>query len=348
MLSLRSLLSQPVPRWRLALGLILLVGLLGVCGYMLLVPGISFFHALYMTVITLSMVGFHDQALEDLTNPALETPLRIFTMCLIFFGVGSVAYAFSVFFRALVEGELREMIGTRRTKRRLFFMKDHYIVCGYGRMGGIIAETLAQEGIPVVVIEVEPARRREIESLGAICLIGDATNDELLHEAAIEDARGLIAVTNSDPENLFVTLSARQINPKLNIVARALSPDAERKLLRAGANRVVLPYKLGAHQLAQAALRPNVVDFMEIAARTSKIDIELEEVTVTPGSTLADKKLQEATILSELGLIVIGIRSAGDSELQFKPSAETKIHAHDTLIVLGDPTSLDRLRSAAN
>ena len=337
-------------RWRGALALMILVALLGVLGYMIIVPGMSFLPALYQTVITVSTVGYQDTALEEirnlnLENPALRNRVMLFEIFLVIFGIGAVAYAFSVFVRSLVEGEIRDHIGLHRTKRRLFFMKNHYIICGYGRMGEIIAETMVKQKIPVVVIENNPMRRPEFQNKDLTYLTGDATKDELLEEAEIRKARGLIAVTSSDPDNLFVTLSARQLNPDLNIVSRALSPNVEKKLIRAGANRVILPYEIGAHQIAQAALRPNVVDFIEIATRTTDMDIEIEEITAASSSELAGKALKEATILRELGLIVIGIRFASDGKMHYHPSAETVIHPEDTLITLGKSGKLAELRS---
>jgi len=225
-------------------------------------------------------------------------------------------------------------------------MKNHYIVCGCGRMGEIIADALKRDNIPTVVIDTNPERRSDLADKDIPCIIGDATLDEVLHEAAIDKARGLIAVTGSDPENLFITMSARQLNPDLIIVCRALSKEVEKKMLRAGANRVILPYKLGAHQIAQAALRPNVVDFIEIASRTSNLDIALEEMQVAPASELVGKQLRDATVLRNLGLIVIGVRPAGAAgeSMLFNPSASTVIGAGDTLIALGKPDNLEQVR----
>jgi len=336
-------------RWRLALGLMVLVVAAGTLGYML-IARMGFVDALYQTVVTVTTVGYTDLALEraeDLEaagRTGIANRVKVFDIILVVFGIGAIAYSFSVFIQSLIEGELREAIGLRRAKRRVHFMKNHFIICGFGRMGAIIAESLQRDRIPAVVIERNPEKRKEIQDMGLVCLTGDATNDETLREAAIEKARGLIAVTDSDPENLFVTLSARQLNPNLNIVSRVLSPESEQKLLRAGANRVILPYKLGAHQIAQAALRPNVVDFIEIATRTSKLDIEIEEIPVNPESELAGKKLHEATILRRLGLIVIGVRSGADDQMRFNPSAETVMNGRDTLIVLGKKESLAQIR----
>ncbi len=335
-------------QWFWALTLMFLVVVAGVLGFMLLTD-LSFLHAIYATLLTVSTLGSRDIAYEELRTAPGVTPEQIdqliaFQSILIIVGIMVVAYAFSIFVRSMVEGELREVIGEHRKQRRLSFMKDHYIVCGFGRMGDIISQTLTRDRMPVVVIEQDGSREADIKAIGVTCIVGDATDDEILRKASIDKAKGLIAVTNSDPENLFVTISARQLNPNLNIVSRAVSPDAERKLLRAGANRVILPYKIGAHQLAQAALRPNVLDFIEIASRTTKLDIEIEEIHVPAGSILDSKTLSEATILRDLQLIVIGIRPDGSEQMQYHPSASTRIGAGDTLIALGKHEKLEILR----
>lgn len=326
-------------QWRFALGLIILVPVVGVLGYMILAQ-MSFLDALYQTIITISTTGFRDLADEKTHSPVT----RLFTICLLVSGITVVAFAFSILTRSLIEGELRQFIGFHRTRRRVRFMKNHFIVCGYGRMGATITAALQREKIPVLVVDKKPEWHSELDEKDIACVIGDATQDEVLHEAAIEKARGLIAVTDSDPENLFITLSARQMSPSLIIVSRALTDEAEKKLLRAGASRVILPYKLGAHQIAQAALRPNVVDFIEIATRTSNLDIEIEEMRVGATSPLAGKPLREATILRELGLIVIGIRRAEEKLMHFHPSAATVIGVGDTLIALGKSENLESVR----
>ncbi|MFW6286669.1 MAG: potassium channel family protein [Candidatus Sumerlaeota bacterium] len=348
LLILRLLRRVRQSQWFWALMLMFLTVSTGVVGFMALTD-LPFLHALYATLLTVSTLGSRDIAYDELLRQTGTTPADIdrliaFQVVLIVVGIMVVAYAFSIFVRSMVEGELREVIGEHRTQRRLFFMKNHYIVCGFGRMGAIIAQTLINDRMPVVVIEQDGSREAEIKAIGVTCIIGDATDDEILRKANIDKAQGLIAVTNSDPENLFVTISARQLNPELNIVSRAVSPDAARKLRRAGANRVILPYKIGAHQLAQAALRPNVLDFIEIASRTSKLDIEIEEIRVPTDSLLDGKTLSEATILRDLELIVIGIRPAGSDSMRYHPSASTQIGAGDTLIALGKNEKLLTLR----
>lgn len=325
--------------WQFAILLFILTGCVGVLGYMFLVP-LNFLDALYMTVNTLTTTGFDDLASRKNPSPSV----RIFTICLLLFGATLVTFAISMFLRSLIEGELRHAIGSHKSRRRMRFMKDHFIICGYGRMGEIIAEALRDDRIPLVVIDSDPTKRAELLDRDVTCIQGDATQDEMLREAGIDKARGLIAVTHSDPENLFITMSARQLNPNLMIVSRALTSEGERKMIRAGASRVILPYMLGAHQIAQAALRPNVVDFIEIATRTSTLDIEIEEFQVGNAAILVNKPLKEASLLRELGLIVIGVRSETSDKMLFNPSASTVIQPGDTLIVLGKPDSLEKVR----
>ncbi|MFP4381503.1 MAG: potassium channel family protein [Candidatus Sumerlaeia bacterium] len=322
-------------KWITSILVLVFVVVVGVFGYMTFAP-LNWLDALYQTVITLTATGYHDYAaLMGNRNP----PLIAFTIFYNVFGIVTVASVFGLLLRSLIEGRLRETIGIRRTKRKVRFMKNHYIVCGCGRMGEIIAETLQRDHIPVIVVDTDYEKKQMLAEKNITAITGDATHDAVLKEAAIDKAKGLIAVTNADPENLFITMSARQLNPNLIIVSRALTIEAEQKLLRAGASRVILPYKLGAHQLAQAALRPNVVDFIEIATRTSQLDIEIEELMVQEGSEMVGKKLREATILRELGIIIIGIRSHGNG-MQFNPRADTPIQAGDTLIALGKDEKL--------
>jgi voltage-gated potassium channel len=334
----------PTSRWRVAVALMVVVAAIGVVGFMS-IGHLSFIDALYQTVTTLTTVGYADLARDAADvhiplDPSERTRVMLFTIFLVVFGIGAVMYAFSLFVSSFVEGELRRVIGLHRTRRRMLFMKNHYIICGFGHMGEVVAGILKHDKIPFLVIERDAQRREAIEKSADMHLIADATHDSVLREARIENARGLIAITDSDPENLFITLSARQLNPRLSIVSRALSDEAEQKLLRAGANRVILPYKIGAHQLAQAAIRPNVLDFVEIATRTSKLDIEIEELEIPHTASFAGKPLREAGVLRSLGLIVIGIRRPEAKEMDFNPSADTMIRAGDILVFMGKNSSL--------
>jgi voltage-gated potassium channel len=221
-------------------------------------------------------------------------------------------------------------------------LKDHYIVCGYGRIGSYICKELAQRPLPFVVVEKDLEVTPKIEDEHCYYVSGDATDDETLHKAGIESAKCLVAAVESDAENLYITLTARQANPRLYILSRATDENAERKLLAAGANKAVAPYLIGAHRMAMALLRPTVVDFMEIATKRTNLELQLEEIKVHRVDHLASSKLRGSGIRSDLDLIVVAIKKA-TGRMIYNPSPETEIEAGDILISLGERKNLDKL-----
>jgi len=249
---------------------ILLVSILlfGTFGYMI-IQDMRFIDALYMTVITLATVGFRE--VKDLDENG-----KIFTIILILTGFGVFTYTLTVGAKILIEGEIKEVFKKRKMRKKVEHISRHYVVCGYGRMGSIIVKELKANNIPVVIIEKNKANLPEDEDI--IYIEGDATHDEVLKSAGIEKAAGLITVLPSDAENLYVVLSARELNPNLFIVARAVDKEAEPKLKRAGASKVVSPYFIGGLRIAHTVLRPTVVDFLEFATRSEHIEIQIEEI----------------------------------------------------------------------
>ncbi len=230
-------------------------------------------------------------------------------------------------------------------KKKIEHLKDHFIICGYGRMGSIIAKELLANNIPVVVIEKNkssiPDNNEEI-----IFLEGDATKDETLKSAGIEKAKGLITVLSNDAENLYVVLSARGLNPKLFIVARSTEKGAEIKLKRAGADKAVSPYLIGGLRIAHTVLRPTVVDFLEFATRSEHLEIQIEEIEVSPHSRLIGKTIGQSGIGKEIGAIIVGIKRA-DGRMKFNPTSQTIIKENDILIVLGEIDKLSLLENIA-
>ncbi|MBS1112527.1 MAG: TrkA family potassium uptake protein, partial [Nitrospirae bacterium] len=248
-----------------AAGMICLVILFGTTGYMVIEEW-GFWDSLYMTVITLTTVGYreiHDLSLQG----------QIFTVVLLIGGVGTVLYALSAGAKILLEGELQEIYGRKRVEKKLRELSGHFIVCGYGRMGKVITRELEHEKLAFVVIEKGEVLLDADQKEELIVIQGDATNDDLLKRAGIERAQCLISVLPTDAENLYVVLSARGLNPKLLIVARAGEEGSEQKLLRAGADRVVSPYHIGGLRIAHAVLKPAVVDFIEFATKSGNIDL---------------------------------------------------------------------------
>ncbi len=315
----------------LSLGLVFLVILSGTVGYSI-IEGWTLFDSLYMTVITLSTIGYQE------VRPLSYTG-RAFTIILVFVGVGAVAYGINNGIRVVFEGEIQKAFGRRRLEKRLKSIRDHFIVCGYGRMGRIICHELKAKDVPFVVVEKDPPELDADEE--TVFVFGDATKDEVLRQAGIEKAKGLISVLSTDAQNLYVVLSARELNPSLFIVARAGEEGSGQKLLRAGADRVVSPYHIGGLRIAHTVLKPAVVDFLEFATKSGNLELQMEEVPVEEGAGIAGKTIHEAGVGRELGVIVVAIKRK-DGDMKFNPVHNTRINAGDTLIAIGE---IERLKS---
>jgi len=298
----------------------------------------SYFDALWMTVITLTTVGYSE--VRPLTQAG-----RVYSMFLMLAGIGIMFYIITGLAKLIVEGEIRRALGKRKLQRTIKKLHDHYIICGYGRIGEIIARQLKERRIPFVVVENQPDLVLDLEDQGYNILVGDATKEEVLLEAGIERAKGLIAVVSSDANNVFIVLTARSLNPKIFIVARAAEPGSRQKLLRAGADRVESPYELGGRKMAQAILRPNVVTFLELATKED-VDLSMEEVPVAATSSLVGVALKDSGIRQKLNTIIVSIKRA-NGDMIFNPSPGTEINAGDTLIALGVRQSLETLEELA-
>ena len=313
--------------------------LIGTLGYYFIEKDYSLFDALYMTVITLATIGYEE------VHP-LSKWGRLFTIFLILGGVTTFLYAATATVRAVVSGEVRELLGRQRMERSLAQMEDHLIVCGYGRMGRLVCQEFSRQRLPFVIVDSNPQVLAAFELAHGIPLNGDAASDEVLKQAGVERARGLVTVMSSDADNLYTTMSARLINKKLFIVARVEDPKAEQKLRRAGANRVVSPYAIGGVRLAQAVLRPTVVDFLELATKTEHLDLQIEESRVGPSSPLAGTTLVDSRIRADLKVIVVAIKKGG-GDMVFNPAPNTVIEAGDIVVAIGDRKHLDALEKLA-
>ena len=322
------------PRRRLAsalasIGLVAVAGTIG----LMLIEGWPAFDALYMTVITISTVGYGE--IRPLTPGG-----RAFMMALILVGVGTVFYSLTSVAELLIEEQIApEKVLRRRMRQWVRKMQNHVIVCGYGRVGTQVAAELAREGVPVVVIDPEPAALRRGGEAGYVCIEGDAADDDCLREAGIERARGLVVTTSSDANNVYVTLAARSLRPDLYIVARLDADEAAPKLKRAGANRVISPYHLGGRRMASLVLRPAAVDFIDTALRSQQGTLQLEEVQVQAGARFAGATV--GAIRRQLGdeaAVLAVIKGAGD--VLANPAAPTVVAPGDVLIVLGQPADL--------
>ncbi|MBI5524545.1 MAG: potassium channel protein [Desulfarculus sp.] len=306
----------------------------GTLGYML-IEGWDFHDSLFMTVTTVTTVGYGE--VHPMTRAG-----RSFSMMLILGGVGVVLYILSMLTQVVVEGKLREVMGRRSLERKIRSLRDHYIICGYGRIGALVADMLREQSVEMVVIESDEQVTRRLGQEGIHYVLGSATEDESLLAAGIERAKGLVATVNSDADNVYIVLTAKGIRPDLLVIARATEPGSERKLKRAGADKVVSPYFIGARRIAQTVLRPSVADFVDLTFHSTDVALLMEEVQVDAGSDLVGVSLKDSGIRQKLDLIVLAVKKPNDHMI-FNPPAGTVIEKDDTLIALGSHASMQKL-----
>jgi len=333
-----------VGRLRLLFVLVLALLVAGTVGF-LQFPGWSLSDALYMTVTTLTAVGYQE------VHP-LNDAGRTLAAFLLGGGITSMGMWFALLTSALVEMDLAHAFRTRRTMKKLEDLSDHVIVCGAGRSGRQVVRELVAARVPYVALDRDPGRAEMVREIDpeALVLEADATRDETLVQAGVRRARGLVTALSADTDNLFVCLSARALAPSLTIVARALDEEATGKLVRAGADHCVSPNVTGGVRMASMLLRPQVVSFLDVVMKEEELALRLEEVAVPTGSTLAGKSLAEARIPQKTGLIVIALyhrSETGDRHLVYNPGSEERILEGDTLIALGELERIDRLREMA-
>lgn len=325
---------DPLRRMRFGLVALGLVTGLGTVGYVAL--GFDVLDALYQTVTTISTVGFREVEPLSATGKA-------FTMALILMGVGTALYTFGTLLEVLVEGHLRDLFGRRRMERDIVGMANHVIICGWGRVGRAIAQYIAPAGTPLVVIDRNPDR---IAQVPYPYVQGDATDDTVLDQAGIDRARVLVAALDTDAGNLFVTLSSRTMRPDLTIIARARTDSSESKLLRAGADRVVNPQRIGGQRMAAFAVQPHVVEFLDVVMHDGSLEFRLEEVPVSSDSPLAGHSLRDAHIRDRTGALVLAMRDSGGSFMA-NPPPEQLIEPGHILIAIGTSPQLAALVSEA-
>ncbi len=329
------------PLKRLKYSLMILVGILalGTIGYMV-IEGWGLADALYMTVITLSTIGF--QEVHD-----MDTAGRIFTIFLIVGGVGTAAYVFKTAIEIILEGEIREILGRKKVNEKIRRLKGHHIICGYGRMGKRICSEFASADSPFVVIENDPEVVADIQEKEFMVIQGDATHDDVMISAGLDEASGLISVLSSDAENLFVVLSARDMNPKLKIITRAGEEGSEKKFKRAGADLVVSPYEIGAVKIAQSIFRPHVSSFVETAtSRDGDIGFRLDAIKIAENSGYNGVEIRHSKIREELGVLIVAIKKE-EGRVITSQNPETVLKSGDRLICVGKPEQLEELARLA-
>ena len=331
--------TSPKSTFRIRYALIALVSalLFGTVGFHL-VEGWSLSDSLYVTVQTLTTVGYGDQ------TPHSETG-RLFAIVVMLTGAGGVAYAVSIIVQSVVQSELVETFGQRRRSRKMSKLRDHFIICGSGRVGSHLVRDILRSNDPFVIIEMDQQRAAEFSQRGVNVLVNDATREETLRDAGVEHARGLAACLPDDADNVYVVLTARDLNPNLRIVARAAEEQAEAKLLRAGADHVIAPTIIGGHQMAVALMKPAVKEFFD-SITANELGLAFEQVEVDAGSPLVGQELRSTRIRAELDVVIVSIRRH-NGEIIFNPAGETGIEHGDILIAIGRAESLMKLKEQA-
>ena len=324
-------------------GLVLLLVVLVVgTGWFVLVDDYTIVDALYMTVITVSTVGFREVGVLDGSD-------RIFLVFLIISGLTVLTYTLGSLGRVIVEGSIERYVGRRRMQQEIEHMTGHYIICGHGRMGEILCAELNAENVPFVVIEGDPEKAEALGERGYRVVEGDATEDDVLGRAGVTRAKSLVALVSNNVNNLYITLSAREmcrgVNDGLYVLARATDGAASEKIKRAGADRVISPYVIGGMRIVQALLRPAVYDFVDIATQGGGLELMFEEVTLKVGSQMNGVALMDSGIRQNYDIIVIAIKKP-TGRMVFNPGPKEVLEEGDVLITLGDRDQLDRMCGA--
>jgi voltage-gated potassium channel len=323
----------------IALLMVVAVIAVGTAGYMV-IEGWSAWDSFFMTVTSITTVGYRE------VHP-LSRAGQAFTVLLLLGGVGTVLYALTLGVASVVQGGFAARWESQRRERMIENLDDHFIVCGYGRMGRIIVEEFRRQRVPHVVVDRDSGLVHELIESGGLAVAADASAEEVLVRVGIARARALIAAVGTDAENVYIILSARLTRPDLYIIGRAETEDAVRKLKRAGADRVFSPYQEGAHQIAQAALRPAVMDFVQLATSAEQqLELGIEQVKLTGKSPLCGQTLAGANVRQRFGVVVVGIQRTG-GKMEFNPPPEAVMQVGDFLVVMGRPESLQQLEAMA-
>jgi voltage-gated potassium channel len=314
---------------------ILMVVLIGTVGYMVLFD-FGFMDALYQTVTTITTVGFME------VQP-LSTGGRIFTMVLILCGAGVILYGLGTIVEYAIKAQLSGVFKRRAVRKQVDRLENHYIICGYGRVGESVARHFATQDAPFVIVDNDPASLTRAEGDGYLVVEGDATNDEALEAAGIKKAKGVVAAVGSDAGNIYVTLSARVLNPWLLIVARASSEDTASKLKRAGADRVVSPYGIGGRQMAVLMLKPLVSDYLDVVTGDGALEFRVEELKLTEKCCAVGRSIKDMSVRKTTGATILAVRRGETGSFDTNPSPEAVLQSGDTIIAIGTPSEITRL-----
>jgi len=319
---------------KIALVFIVILVSVGTAGFHV-IEGWGLLESAYMTVMTLTTVGYGDFAPQSRAGMA-------FAVALVAVGVGTMLYTVGLVAQTMVEGRLVNLMGRGRMEKTIENMSNHYILCGCGRIGTLIARELAAEKVPFVVVDNRPGVIQRLQEEGFVYFQGDATHDKSLIGAGIQRAKGIVCVLPTDAQNLYVILTAKELNPRIWVLARSEEEASERRLLRAGADRVISPYTLGGNRMAMAILRPAMLDFIEITTRRQSLELRMDELAIGDRSALIGKTLEESGIRQRYGLIIVAVKK-DSGKMIFNPAAGYTIESGDKLIALGEEDNVSRL-----
>lgn len=321
---------------RISLYLFMLVSVFGITYYHV-GERMSFSDAIFMIAITLSTVGYGE------VQPLSPTG-RIVTVFIIIFGISITGYTAGTFIRMLIEGELGKRFGRKKVQKKILQLKNHYIICGYGRIGKLIAKELRKHNEKFIVIENDDSQIADLESTGIPYMLLDARDENTLIKAGIMRAKGLVTAVMSDADNVFITLTARMLRPDIYILARSSDPKNEKKLESAGATKVVSPYLIGGQRMAQLLVSPTVVDFIDIATMDDKLGLRMEEAQISPRSQYLGKTLIESNLRKDYGVIIVLIKKI-NGEMKFNPNPNEVLEENDVLVMLGKIADLEKINT---
>ncbi|MPW27256.1 potassium channel protein [Alkalibaculum sp. M08DMB] len=314
--------------------------LTGTIGYKILLD-ISIIDALYMTVITISTVGYTEVAEMDVNA-------KIFSIFIIFFSLGTVGYLFTNLVSSFLEGDLKDIWRKRRMENKIAELKDHYIICGGGETGQHAINQFVKSNAPFIVIDKDEEKINELIRNNIYAIHGDATQDSILDKARIQHAKGLLCSLSNDADNVYTVLTGRQMNENLYIVSRAINKHTDEKLKKAGANNTISPNEIGGSRMAALMLRPTVIAFLDLITHAGDVILDLEDVIICDNSTIVNKTLGEVKIPEKTGLIILAIKKCNSDNLVFNPSFDEILKIGDTMVVLGTENQVNKLREFAN
>ncbi len=333
------LMRTPLQRIRRGAIVTVVIFVIAVVGYRFL-GGFDWVDAIWMVVITISTVGYGETS-------QFSPGLQMFTVAVIFFGMSAAAYTFGGFFQLALEGELDRLIGRRRMAQEIDQLRGHVVICGYGRIGQNLANDLRRQGRRLVIVDNDPQKIEEAVVQELLCMQGDATEEELLRSVQLERAQTLVTALPTDAANVFITLTARNLCPSIQIIARAEHQSTEKKLRQAGANRVVMPAIIGARQMVRMITRPSTADLMELVAESSFTDLELDEISISEGARLVGVTVGETEAHRRHRLLVVAIKSAA-GEMIFNPDAAYTFQSEDVVMLMGQENDIHRFRNEYN